>query len=136
MAKHLTAGTTLKGYTLIADMTTSGAGTSMWTFVSKDGSDYFLKCYLTPVYPDTGGLGSDTAKERKRDRCQAFEFRMEVVELMLSRRGDSCFLVRAVDFFRHDGNYFKVTRKVDSRQVDVSILPESNQMLVLSILSH
>lgn len=136
MAKYLTAGTMLNGYTLIADMTTSDAGTSMWTFVSKDGSDYFLKCYLTPVYPDTGGLGSNPAKERKRDRCRAFEFRMEVVELMLSRRGDSCFLVRAIDFFRHNGNYFKVTRKVDSRKVDVSILPESNQMLVLLSASY
>ncbi|MCI0733932.1 MAG: serine/threonine-protein kinase [Methylococcaceae bacterium] len=131
MAIHLTAGSRLKGYTLTTDMTSSDAGMSMWAFAEKDGFDYFVKCYLSPVFPDPEGPGSEISKARKRARCQTFETRMLRVESTLKECGNANFLVRGIDFFRQDGTYFKITKKVYANQSSVSALPARKQMLVL-----
>ncbi len=131
MAIHLTAGTDLNGYTLITDMTASDAGTSMWALAEKAGFEYFIKCFLTPVYPHQDGPGSFAAKQRKRDRCEAFEQRMNQVDQVLEECGSDSFLVRSVDFFRKDGSYFKITKKIVSKKVGIVDLPARAQLLIL-----
>jgi eukaryotic-like serine/threonine-protein kinase len=131
MAIHLTSGSCLRGYTLTTDMTSSDAGTSMWAFAEKDGFDYFVKCYLTPVFPNPDGPGSERSKMRKRRRCEVFESRMRRIESTLKECGDENFLVRGVDFFRQDGSYFKITKKVYATRPNVHSLPAEKQLVVL-----
>jgi serine/threonine protein kinase len=131
MAIHLTSGSRLNGYTLTTDMTSSDAGMSLWAFAEKEGFDYFVKCYLSPVFPDPEGPGTERSKARKRARCQAFEARMQHVEATLRECGDDNFLVRGVDFFREHGTYFKVTKKINASRARVFTLPPHKQMLVL-----
>lgn len=131
MAIHLTTGSRLKDYTLTTDMTSSDAGMSMWAFAEKDGFDYFVKCYLTPVYPDAEGPGSERSKARKRALCEAFETRMSRIEATLRGCGEYNFLVRGVDFFREGGSYFRITKRIKSARRSVTELPAEQQMLVL-----
>lgn len=131
MAIHMTAGNRLRDYTLTTDMTASDAGTSMWAFAEKDGFDFFVKCYLSPVFPDPQGPGTEKSKRRKRARCVAFETRMNRVEEILQSCGDAAFLVRSTDFFREDGSYFKVTKKIHPSPTEVWTFPARKQLLVL-----
>ncbi len=131
MAVRLTSGSRLRGYTLTTDMTSSDAGTSMWAFAEQDGFECFLKCYLTPVFPDRDSPGSERSKARKRERCEAFEARMNRVETVLGECGPEAFLVRRIDFFRHDGSYYKITKKIYAARSGVSTLPARKQLLIL-----
>ncbi len=131
MAIHLNAGADLNGYKLTTDMTASDAGTSMWALAEKSGFEYFVKCFLTPVYPNPDGPGSEASKQRKLQRCQAFEQRMKQVDQILAVCGSDSFLVRSVDFFRRDGSYFKITKKIVSKKVGIVDLPAKAQLLIL-----
>ncbi|MGR9108459.1 MAG: protein kinase domain-containing protein, partial [Gammaproteobacteria bacterium] len=131
MAVHLTKGSRLRGYTLTTNMSASDAGTSMWAFAEQDGFDYFVKCYLSPVFPDPEGPGSERSKARRRARCEAFEVRMKRVEATLQQCGDGNFMVRGTDFFREDGTYFKITKKIYSIRPRVFELPAHKQLLIL-----
>jgi len=131
MAIHLSAGTDLNGYTLTTDMTSSDAGTSMWAIAEKAGFEYFVKCFLSPVYPHPDASGSESTKQRKRDRCEAFEQRMNQVKQILDDCGSESFLVRSVDFFRVEGSYYKVTKKVVAKKVGLIKLPAKTQLLIL-----
>ena len=131
MAIHLTSGNRLRDYTLTTDMTSSDAGTAMWAFAEREGFDYFVKCFLTPVFPDSDAPGSERSKALKRARCEEFESRMNVVESTLQACGNENFLVRCVDFFREHGTYFKITKKIHPARLNVSELPAGKLMLVL-----
>lgn len=131
MAIHIKNGSQINGYRLITNMTTSDAGTSMWAFAEKQGYQYFIKCYLTPTYPNNDSPGSTGSKERKRERCRQFEQHVNSVESALLKCGDDNFLVRAADFFRQDGVYFKVTKKLRSSNIEVERLSLKQQMLIL-----
>ncbi len=131
MAIHLSTGTELNGYTLTTDMTASDAGTSMWAIAEKAGFEYFVKCFLTPVYPSADASGSEATKQRKRARCEAFEQRMSQVKQILDDCGSESFLVRSVDFFRLDGSYYKVTKKLVAKKVGLVKLPAKAQLLIL-----
>lgn len=131
MAIHLNAGADLNGYRLTTDMTASDAGTSMWALAEKSGFEYFVKCFLTPVYPRPDGPGSEVSKQRKRARCEAFELRIQQVDQVLELCGSDSFLVRSVDFFRQDGSYFKITKKIVAKKIGIVDLPARAQLLIL-----
>jgi eukaryotic-like serine/threonine-protein kinase len=131
MAVRLTSGSRLRAYTLTTDMTASDAGTSMWAFAEQDGFEYFIKCYLTPVFPDPDSPGSERSKARKRERCAAFEARMNRIERVVRECGQGAFLVHSVDFFREDGSYYKITKKIHTARSRVSTLPAQKQLLIL-----
>ena len=131
MAIHLSAGTEINGYTLMTDMSASDAGTSMWALAEKAGYEYFVKCFLTPVYPHVDSPGSVASKQRKRERCVAFEQRMKQVDQVLEVCGSDSFLVRNVDFFRKDGSYYKITKKIVSKKIGIVDLSARAQLLIL-----
>ena len=43
---------TLHGYHILREFSTENAGLSRWSFGEKEGRQFFIKEFLTPVYPD------------------------------------------------------------------------------------
>ena len=41
----------LHGYHILAEFSTENAGLSRWTFCEKGGRTFFIKEFLSPVYP-------------------------------------------------------------------------------------
>jgi len=106
-------GELLRGYTLSEDFKIVGGGTCQWTFATKDGVDYFVKMFLDPRLPTSGGLGSEAVKLQRRERCKAFErHQRDLMDRVRKISGDGGNLVAPIDFFEHEGQYFKVARKV------------------------
>lgn len=97
------------GYEPLTRMKTVGSGSARWCIASREGQRFFLKEFLSPVYPP---LDRDTPLSRKQlARCQAFEERKRRMYAALSCViGET--LVPVLDFFRHEGRYYAVSEEV------------------------
>lgn len=111
--KNPGVGEVIKGYKILEEFRMAGGGTCQWTFAHKDGRDYFIKVFLNPRLPRPDGPGSEKVKEERRERCRIFErdqrALMSRVEVTVKAGGN---LIAPIDFFEHDGQYFKVSPKV------------------------
>lgn len=128
---------TIRGYTLLGELTTQDAGFCKWGFCTKDGREFFIKEFLAPVYPtDTDGL-SEKIVNRKRKICSDFFNRKSrYYEKLLNCRTGNNILVR--QFFRHESKFYIVTDKVESDGTDpalIASLPrEKKEALTRSLL--
>jgi len=93
------------GYKCLTPMRTAGSGSARWCFAARGFRRYFLKEFLTPVYPaqENTPLG-----QKQLERCQRFEGRKQRLYTALSCViGDT--LVPVVDFFVWERRYYAVS---------------------------
>ena len=91
---------------------TAGSGNARWCVAFKDGKQYFLKQFLSPVQPIQTTQEPTEQVRQRRIRCAAFEERKMALYQELKRIvGDS--VVHPEDFFVHDGHYFIATGYID-----------------------
>jgi eukaryotic-like serine/threonine-protein kinase len=134
------AGEILRGYKIIDDFSTTGAGSCKWTFAEKDGKTYFLKEFLSPTFPADRSPGSAETKKKKLERCRIFEQRHRKIFMALRHRcPPGCNVVLAQDFFREGAKYYAVTEKIDSTTLSIEEivhLPLGARILLLKTLAH
>lgn len=111
-------GQLINGYLVIGvdgrNFSTKGSGLSMWTFVRKDGVDYFMKEFLSPTYPTASSPGSEKLKEKKRLECEEFEnHHRKLIGKVMKSVSLGSNLVFTRDFFRFNSKYYKITEKVN-----------------------
>ena len=109
---------TINAYVLTEPFTNKSAGFSRWTFANKDGETYFLKEYLSPVYPIEPTL-TDSYRENRIQSCRRFELAHSRLCEEVSRVSDGN-LIPIEEFFRCGPKYFITTRRV----IDTGIGPE------------
>lgn len=108
-------GEVIKDYRIKTEPTNSGGGMCMWAFAVKHEREYFIKEFLQPKWPTDDSMGSPAGKELRRADCHEFERRHKEI---IHRLGDVTKtpgggnLVTAVDFFRSNTTYYKVTEKI------------------------
>ncbi|MEV4412756.1 protein kinase [Catellatospora sp. NPDC049609] len=108
-------GDDIKGYRIVSDPTTSGGGRCVWAFAEKAGAKYFIKQFLDPKWPTASSMGSPAGKQARRNECLNFEQRhRQVNERINPTRTKGGNLVSAVDFFREETTYYKVTERVEA----------------------
>lgn len=114
---------TINDYALEAPFCNDNAGFSRWTFGTRDGETYFIKEYLTPVYPMEPTLTSET-REKRIEACRKFE---EEHVRLCSAANDAADgnLIPITEFFRYGPRYYIATRKV----VDEKLSPEAFSLL-------
>ena len=93
------------GYRLLTAMQTTGSGSARWGMAMRGMERFFLKEFLSPVWP----VRTDTPLGQKQmERCLRFEERKQRLYASASCvLGD--VLVPVVDFFREKGHYYAVT---------------------------
>lgn len=99
----------ISGYRLLTPMHTAGSGSARWCFASRGLERFFLKEFLTPVWPaqENTPLG-----QRQCDRCEAFEAQRQRLYTAISCViGDT--LVPVVDFFQYERRYYAVSEALD-----------------------
>jgi serine/threonine protein kinase len=133
-------GQIINGYHVLQNFSTAGSGLSKWTFAQKNSRIYFLKEFLSPVYPTENSPGNAETKERKRKACDRFERRtrglMKAIPRPVAQGGN---LVVAEAFFRSGPKYYKVTAKVDAVSIPVAqiaTLSEQKKVLFLKTICH
>lgn len=93
------------GYRCLTPMQTAGSGSARWCIAARGLQRYFLKEFLSPVYP----ARTDTPLgQRQLERCEQFERQKQRLYAAASCViGDT--LVPVIDFFRADGHYYAVS---------------------------
>ena len=100
----------IHGYQLEAPFHNKNAGFSRWTFAKKDGEEYFIKEFLSPVYPTDPDLTSSIRKQ-KIDECNYYSDSRTRIYQGINRVSDG-HLVRVQEFFRSDSHFYIVTERI------------------------
>ena len=133
-------GDTINSYRLLHDFKEDGGGNGQYSFVTKSGTEYFIKRFLRPVYPTPDSPGSNEIKQHKKKICESFEKRHRKIKEILSKKSvEGGNLVITRDFFRHKAHYYKITDKVNIAPMypkDISLLESTHILLLLKTLSH
>ena len=92
-------------YETVSPFVTAGSGHARWCVAKRDGKEYFLKQFLSPVQPVQRSPHPNEQVMLRRERCAAFETRKQRLYNAL-RRVPERFIVRVEEFFVYDGHYF------------------------------
>ena len=123
-------------YTLDKPLTNSNAGFSRWGIGEKDGKKYFIKEFLSPVYPENNSGISNTAIEKKRKLCREFEYKEQAVINNINTYTDGNIL-RINEFFRCGSKYYLATDYINSIKLEeVYKLPYEEKIMLMKILAH
>lgn len=107
----------INGYQLVGELKNDKSGYAKWGFARKDGIDFFIKEFLSPIYPLDGTAISAEQIIRKRKICVEFENEKQSFYDKLNK----CFtgnVVTVADFFRWGSHYYMVTEKIDATPID------------------
>lgn len=101
------------GYKPVTPLQTAGSGSARWCIATRGLGRFFLKQFLSPVYPadETSALG-----RKQRERCLTFERRKQRLYTALSCVIGST-LVPVLDFFRFERRYYAVSEAVSDAHI-------------------
>ena len=63
----------IHGYVLDKPLSTNNSGFSKWGFGEKNGNNYFIKEFLSPVYPEDESIFTPKQLAAKKKGCASFE---------------------------------------------------------------
>lgn len=101
----------IREYQTVTDFTTAGSGSASWCFAKRDGKEYFLKQFLSPVFPNRELCASDELYEKQRDECAEFFNRKDKLYKLIAGM-DNGNIIWVKDFFCFNLRYFAVTDRV------------------------
>lgn len=128
----------INGYRLLAPFTTAGAGSARWTFAQKDGEEYFLKEFLSPVYPVDSTPMSDETRARRKAQCAEYESCKNELYKAIERANNGN-IVSVKEFFRHDAKYYIVTSRIEGNAITAEkacSLPLDRLKVMARTLAH
>lgn len=107
---------TIGAYEPLTPMQTTGSGSARWCIAQKDGGRFFLKEFLSPVYPGEGG--DPALREKRLERCLRFEEKKRRLYAALSCViGDT--LTPSADFFRFGNRYYAVSEEIPGPRLTI-----------------
>ena len=128
---------TLNGYTLEAPFQNENAGMSQWTIAEKNGVRFFLKRFLSPIYPDEDTL-SNHMREIRIAECNQYVEAKKKLYKAVDEAGDGN-IVRILEFFRCDSYFYIVTPLIGEEKLSiekVSQTPMDDRLLLCLTVSH
>lgn len=130
--------TELHGYRLYGDLKPNNSGYAKWGFAEKNGRSFFIKEFLSPIYPVDESILSRDQLEKKREICKEFEYNKRVFynELNKCSTGN---VVTVSDFFRFNSKYYMVTEKVDAAVIpidEIRMLTMEQKELIVRIITY
>ena len=130
-------GADVNGFELIGELSANNAGFCRWGFCRRDGREFFIKEFLSPVYPADDADLSPTIIERKRRVCDEFFMSKKAFyDALYQCRSGNNVLVEA--FFRSGSKYYIVSDKVVADGTDPAMIaalsPERKMALTRALL--
>lgn len=128
----------INGYQTIGELKSANSGYAKWGFAKKNGIEYFIKEFLSPIYPLDATVLSKEQILHKRQICNNFEAEKRAFynELGKCATGN---VVTVIDFFRFGSKYYAVTEKVDAAKIDPLDMFRfglDQKILIMKIILH
>ena len=112
-------------YVVTRDFDSANGGQCQWGFAQYNGQEYFVKKFLTPVFPAEKAPGSEEGKQKRRAECEKFAKKQLAIQGALSACGRGGSVIVMVDFFRYGNEYgehfFKVCEKINTSSLSDQI---------------
>ena len=123
-------------YQITEPLTTHGAGFSKWGFGSCGGKTFFLKEFLSPVYPDESLGLSPAIVDRRRRHCEKYEEEKRELFSRINRISDGNVL-KIEHFFRVKNKYYIAARAVGHLAFETTYgLDWQDKILLLRIFAQ
>ncbi|MEG0741249.1 MAG: lipopolysaccharide kinase InaA family protein [Clostridia bacterium] len=101
-------------YEPLAPLRTAGSGSARWCIAQRGNQRFFLKQFLSPVYPQGGA--NPMLAQKLLERCERFERQKQRLYAAMSLViGDT--LVPVVDFFRFERHYYAVSEEIPTSHI-------------------
>ena len=127
----------INGYD-VGELKNDNSGYAKWGFARRNGREFFVKQFLSPVYPTEKGELSEKQVEQKKLICKEFEYKKRTFYNQLNR----CVTGNVVtidDFFREGNKYYMFTDKVDAAKLTVEAISRmgmEQKILITKVLLH
>ncbi|MBQ4528950.1 MAG: protein kinase [Clostridia bacterium] len=128
----------IHGYRLVSDLKPDKSGFAKWGFATRNGREFFIKEFLSPIYPIDTSVLSPAQVQSKRNICNKFDIdkRLFYSELNKCLNGN---VVTVCDFFRHESRFYMITEKINA----VNFSPEqvcsfslAQKVLIAKVILH
>lgn len=106
-------------YSLKKVFSTTSAGTCRWSFCEKNGEVFFIKEFLSPVYPTSNLLSKEMTEHKKRICEEFYASRRKFYDVLSNCRSGN--IVTVDDFFRNGSKYYIITDKIENTENDPSV---------------
>lgn len=123
-------------YVLLEPWRNTNSGNARWSFAAKGGKTYFIKEFLSPVFPASDEISKD-ALAGKRAICYAYYSKKRDIYQRIAQSATGN-LVLISDFFLYNTKYYVTTEKIEEMNVsaeNIARAPESKKILLLKILT-
>ena len=128
----------INGYKLITELKSDNSGFAKWGFVEKDGTQFFIKQFLAPVYPIDKTVLSDEQINAKINICEQFEEGKKTFYETLSQCTTGN-IITVFDFFRFESKYYVVTEKVETKSLtpkEIANLSMEKKILIIKTILY
>ena len=127
----------INGYHTSGSLSTTSAGTCRWSFCEKNGKVFFIKEFLSPVYPISSALSKEMTEHKKRICEEFYSSRRKFYDVLSSCQSGN--IVTVNDFFRSGSRYYIVTDKVENVESNINItlgLSEQQKVTLLKTIAY
>ena len=126
------------GFLISAPLTTKNSGFSKWGFCQKDGETFFIKQFLTPVYPDDAVDLQPGIKNKKCKECMTwYDKKAHIYRVICEAQNGN--IIAPIRFFKHKCHFYIVTERVPESYLSFSDIPDMSDrqrhLLLLVIAS-
>ena len=125
-------------YRLTTDLRGQNSGNARWGFCTYNSNEYFIKEFISPVYPEASAPISDEVRAALIREGSAFEQRKNrlYTAINASTNGN---IIGIRSFFRFKSRYYIVTEKVETGKTKVSEIAElsmEKKIILLRVLLY
>lgn len=128
----------IRGYQLTIPFSNTNSGFARWAFAKKEGKEYFIKEFLSPVCPRPSSNLSVETIQRKQAICDEFyKNKMRLYNAINESSTGNIITIRA--FFFHDTKYYMVSDKVETAKITIKDIADKDRevkLLLLKVLSY
>lgn len=125
-------------YRLTSPLRGQNSGYARWGFAEYGGTEYFIKEFISPVYPDAASEISDEMRSAIIADCLDFEAGKSRLYRAVNASSNGN-IIGVLDFFRFGSRYYAVTEKVEIDREGfgaASSLPFDKQVVLLKALLY
>lgn len=126
----------INGYELVGELKTDNSGFSKWGIAKRERKQFFIKEFLSPVYPIYMELLEPGLLESRKKICDEYEQKMRLLYQNIEECSDGN-LVCIEEFFRYGSKYYITTELLPPVEKNsVVLLPMEQRERLCRILLH
>lgn len=128
----------IRDYQLITQLTNKNSGNGLWAFAVKDGREYFIKQFLSPICPreDSGVPADIIARKRK----EGAKFYQKMTRLYYAVNQSATGNIVTIDaFFFDDTKYYITTQRIDTANLEMKQIASKDhdiKIVLMKVIAH